>query len=1088
MHGSVRGERNGVMAKRMTGAIAFAASVALAAGVCVAPASALEDVALGGATGATTGMTSDASASASAGSRTSGSGLSAFAAQPVAASDATAADAMPDNPDAALPDKVASDIADDDTVVSESHALTDDGELKDIQTGETVTDPQLVGTSGEQPDPLAKTDGASFIPVDAAEVKDKVAANGGDVEGDASASGESDGASDSSDKSDDAASDQSASVAPTRASDTARVTTAALQNNEYGAYWGSYNGTPAFFSKGGTLFVQQAKGVVDVSEWQGDIDWQKAKNAGVEGAIIRIGYGWGNGLDKKAQRNINECKRLGIPFGVYLYSYAYDASTGAKEGANVANLLKQAGVNPGDMSYPVYYDLEAWSWTGHAHPTNPSVYEGIVNAWYTQMRNAGYTNLSVYSYTSYLANELNSSSIHAKTRWVAQYGARMQYTAWPSNDRGWQYTSSGTINGISGKVDLNAFGYKTYQAATDVRTLDAIAVPNGTYYINSAKKNSAGVEIAGGNTANGVKTQLYDANRTKAQQFTFTKQSDGSYVIKNVGAGRVLDVSGGNAGNNATVQQYDANGSAAQRWFIRDSGAGWYLQSALGNWVLDIAGGNTANGTTVALYEPNGSDAQKFSLASVSASTRVPTGTSVRLRSVKNTTYVIDMTGASTTNNAKTQLYAWNGSAAQIYRFKEIGNGVYEIANANSGKTLETAGGRTGNSVAIQQYTSNGTAAQRWSVVDVDGKLTFLSAKSAKAVDIPGGTVISQAKLQTYTYNGTVAQQWLLDKQQTPRERLDAAAAANKGALADGTYKVASAAKASRVLDVSGGSTANYANVQLYADNATDAQRWVVSHDAKGYVTLKNAKSGKVLDVSGGSTASGANVQQFASNGTWAQKWIAVRNGDGTVTLRSAAVDGIVLDVAGGSTANGANVQQYASNGTKAQRWTFTVAKTLRGRLDESAAKNRSALADGATYVFAAKAKTSRALDVSGGSAANYANVQIYASNGTAAQKWRVSHDAKGYVTLKNVKSGKVLDVSGGSTSNGANIQQFASNGTWAQKWIVVRNANGSVTLRSAAAENMVVDIAGGSTASGANVQLYAANGTAAQQWVAQRK
>ena len=66
--------------------------------------------------------------------------------------------------------------------------------------------------------------------------------------------------------------------------------------------------------------------MIDVSSWQGDVDWAKAKADGVEGTIIRLGYGWGNDADTKAQRNINECKRLGIPFGIYWYSYAYDAN------------------------------------------------------------------------------------------------------------------------------------------------------------------------------------------------------------------------------------------------------------------------------------------------------------------------------------------------------------------------------------------------------------------------------------------------------------------------------------------------------------------------------------------------------------------------------------------------------------------------------------------------------------------------------------------------------------------------------------------------------------------------------------------
>ena len=401
----------------VTAAMASVAAMAMLGAVCVTPASALADV----------NADADASGVRSATSATRP------VANGVTVADETAADAMPDNPNAELPDKVSAEISDDATVVSEQYAATPEGELKDIETGETVTDPKIVGTESKQPDPLAKTDGESFIPVSAADVKEKVAANGGDV---------------------------NAVSSKTRAAN-ASVKLAALQNNEYGAHWGTYNGTQAFFDARNNLFAQQAKGVIDVSAWQNTIDWQAVKNAGVEGAIIRLSYGWGNGFDVQAKRNISECKRLGIPFGVYVFSYAESAADGASEGADVVNLLRQAGGNPGDLSYPVFYDLENWTYTGHRSPTSPSVYDGIVNSWYGKLQAAGYNNLSVYSYTSYLNSALNSGNIHGKTRWVAQYGSTMQYTAFPTNDRGWQYTSSGQISGITGNVDLNAFGYRT---------------------------------------------------------------------------------------------------------------------------------------------------------------------------------------------------------------------------------------------------------------------------------------------------------------------------------------------------------------------------------------------------------------------------------------------------------------------------------------------------------------------------------------------------------------------------------------------------------------------------------------------------
>lgn len=339
---------------------------------------------------------------------------------------------MPDNPNATLPETVSENISDDSTVVSENLAVTPEGDVQNIETGETVTDAQLVGTQSQQPDPLAKTNGESFIPVSASDVKDAV----------------------------EQPVKQSAEQSSLKGGSTVRLTK--FESNEYGAHWGTYNGTKAFFDYRNNLFVQQAKGVIDVSSWQGDVDWAKAKADGVEGAIIRLGYGWGNYADAKAQRNINECKRLGIPFGIYWYSYAYDANCARAEGNDVAAKLRQMGVSPNDLKYPVYYDLEKWTWAGHTPPTNPNVYSGMADAWYGALQSAGYKNLGVYSYTSYLQGPLNNSNIYAKTRWVAQYGAQMGYNAFDTNDRGWQYTSSGHINGISGSVDMNAFGNKAY--------------------------------------------------------------------------------------------------------------------------------------------------------------------------------------------------------------------------------------------------------------------------------------------------------------------------------------------------------------------------------------------------------------------------------------------------------------------------------------------------------------------------------------------------------------------------------------------------------------------------------------------------
>lgn len=382
-------------------------AVALTASVAVAPAYALQDIAIEDAVAQSGSVTAD-----------NGVVMQSDDQSDNQTGGQQSQDSMPDNPNAKLPDNVSDEISDDATVVSEDLAVTPEGEVKNIETGEIVTDPTLVGTKDQQPDPLAKTNGESFIPVSAEDVKNAVA--------------------------------------------DANVQLSKFESNEYGAHWGTYNNSKAFFDYQNNLFVQQAKGVIDVSGWQGDIDWAKAKADGVEGAIIRLGYGEGNNADKKAQRNISECKRLGIPFGIYWYSYADTPAFAKEEGTDVVAKLKQFGVNPSDLAYPVYYDLEKWTWEGHQPPTDPNVYNNIVNNWYSALQSAGYKNLGVYSYTSYLQGPLKHVDIYAKTTWVAQYGARMGFDSFPTNSRGWQYTSSGKVDGISGNVDMNAFGNKEY--------------------------------------------------------------------------------------------------------------------------------------------------------------------------------------------------------------------------------------------------------------------------------------------------------------------------------------------------------------------------------------------------------------------------------------------------------------------------------------------------------------------------------------------------------------------------------------------------------------------------------------------------
>lgn len=191
--------------------------------------------------------------------------------------------------------------------------------------------------------------------------------------------------------------------------------------------------------------MTKAKLGIDVSEWQGQIDWEKVVSAGVKFAIIRCGYGKDqtNQDDECFARNVAECERLGIPYGVYLYSYATSVAAAKSEAAHVLRLL--ANKKP---QYPVYYDLEDANTTGKL--SNAEILE-IAKAWTEEIEAAGFT-AGIYANLYWNETKLTDSWYNTKSRWIAQYNDECEYKG--TYDI-WQYSSKGIVSGIAGNCDMN---------------------------------------------------------------------------------------------------------------------------------------------------------------------------------------------------------------------------------------------------------------------------------------------------------------------------------------------------------------------------------------------------------------------------------------------------------------------------------------------------------------------------------------------------------------------------------------------------------------------------------------------------------
>lgn len=197
---------------------------------------------------------------------------------------------------------------------------------------------------------------------------------------------------------------------------------------------------------------------IDVSKHNGTIDWAKVKEAGVQFAMIRAGYG-ANNIDAQFKRNISECNRLGIPCGVYWFSYAYTEEMARKEAEHCLTAIK-----PYKLDYPVAFDFEYDSVSYAAKKgvsMTKSLASKLVKAFCGAIEEAGYYAMN-YANADYHANYFDASVKNTYDLWLAQWPKSPDLSAPPACGI-WQYSSTGTMPGISGNVDMNA-AYKDYPA------------------------------------------------------------------------------------------------------------------------------------------------------------------------------------------------------------------------------------------------------------------------------------------------------------------------------------------------------------------------------------------------------------------------------------------------------------------------------------------------------------------------------------------------------------------------------------------------------------------------------------------------
>lgn len=296
-------------------------------------------------------------------------------------------------------------------------------------------------------------------------------------------------------------------------------------------------------------------------------------------------------------------------------------------------------------------------------------------------------------------------------------------------------------------------------------------------------------------------------------------------------------------------------------------------------------------------------------------------------------------------------------------------------------------------------------------------------------------------------------------------------------AISEGDYVIKSSMSDSAVLDVSAASRENGANVQLYAYNGTDAQKWHVSIDGDGFAVITNIGSGKTLDVAGASSAQGTNVWQYASNDTLAQKWRVLRNDDGTLRIVSALNDSAVIDAANGRADNGTNIQIWAKNGSAAQGFEFLP---LQPEFDMD---KQASLPDG-YYKIRSGINSTYCLDVRDWSKSDGASIQVWSDTDGQNQVFKLTRLESGFYRIENAWSGKSIDADSGRIVPGGRIQQWQTmDNNKNQEWYIAEQSGGAYLLQNVAT-GLALDLKWGQAVNGQEIDAYTANGTMAQSWL----
>lgn len=259
--------------------------------------------------------------------------------------------------------------------------------------------------------------------------------------------------------------------------------------------------------------------VIDISKHNGNLDFNKIKANGVQGAMIRVGYGIRH-IDPLFKQNVEGCIKAGLHFGFYFYSYALNVEEAKQEANYCLELIK--GYKP---TLPISFDMEDADGykKKNGMPSNKTL-QDICKTFLSIVEKAGYY-VSLYASLSWLNNQLNTAELDKYDKWVAQWSSKCTYNK-PYGM--WQYTDADSIPGSSARTDAN-IAYINYPAIIKEKGLNGLNGETTSKPVENKPANSqpvsnigvgSKVRIVGNNYATGEKVPDWVKKNTYVVQQT----------------------------------------------------------------------------------------------------------------------------------------------------------------------------------------------------------------------------------------------------------------------------------------------------------------------------------------------------------------------------------------------------------------------------------------------------------------------------------------------------------------------------------------------------------------------------------------